>query len=379
MSASSFRLSLTITATVLAVAALCGCQKKDASRFTKDGLFIIRQETPTGYSENQIADSLGLWKEEGIKMEYVGVLTPGTSVPAALSGKVDVVGGHPNTIIKARLAGAKITAVVNGMVDNKANPHIVYHVRKQSDITGIEGFRELAKIRKIKVAVSGRNGCSDWYFSEWLVRGGVPEDAVDWQIMPAKQQIEALSKGLVDVITTHPPFIGVADADPSFHRVLSSFDILGDPAAGASVRGFTDKFIRKYPDQVAAFVRVYVKAHKWSNAHQDSARILFGKIFKQPPENVSVFQFNAREWINDSDINPWITRQIAHKDIKPGIKVKATDIYTNEYNSYWKKAGKPNTVFSIQEPKAAETPRKTPSLVERTFGQKAASLRTAER
>jgi len=377
MSASSFRLSLTIAATALA--ALSGCQKKDASRYTKDGLFIIRQETPTGYSENQIADSLGLWQKEGIKMEYVGVLTPGTSVPAALSGKIDVVGGHPNTIIKARLAGAKITAVVNGMVDNKDNPHIVYHVQKKSGITGIEGFRELAKVRKIKVAVSGRNGCSDWYFSEWLVRGGVPEDAVDWQIMPAKQQIEALSKGLVDVITTHPPFIGVADADPNFHRVLSSFDILGDPAAGASVRGFTDKFIKKYPDQVAAFVRVYVKAHKWSNAHQDSARILFSKIFKQPSENVSVFQFNAREWINDSDINPWIERQIAHKDIRPGIKVKASDIYTNGYNSYWEKAGKPNTVFPLPDSKSAQTPGKTTSLVERAIGQKTSPLRTAGR
>jgi len=377
MSASSFRLSLTIAATALA--ALCGCQKKDASRYTKDGLFIVRIPTPTGYAVYQIADSLGLWKEEGLKAEYTGVLTPGTEVPAALSGKIDLVGGHPNGIIKARLAGAKITAVVVGMVDDSTNPHIVYHVRKASGITGIEGFLELAKHRKIKVAVSSRNTCSDWYFDEWLARGGVQEKDLDWQIMPAKQQLEALSKGLVDVVTTHPPFIAAADADTNFHRVLSSFDILKDPAAGAALGGFTDKFLKRYPKQVAAYIRVVRKAHKWSNAHPDSARILFGKIFHLPPERVSVFQFSKRDWINDSDINPWIERQIAHKDIKPGTKIKASDIYTNEFNNYWKDAGKPNTVFSIQEPKTAVVPRKVPGLVERILGIEATALRTAGR
>jgi len=330
---------------LLAIATLSACRKRDASRYTKEGLFIIRLATPAGYSEAQIADAQGYWAEEGLKPEYVGVISPGQEIAAALSETVDVIGGHPNTIVKARLAGAHVTAVVNAMVDNKDNPHIVYHVQARSGITGMEGFRELALHHKIRVAVVARNGCPDWYFSEWLQRGGIPDEAVDWILMPAKQQLEALSKGFVDVITTHAPYINVADADPEFHRVLSSWDILQDPAAGSSVRSLTDKFIRNYPSAVRAFVRVYRKAYKWSNSHQDEARALFGRIYQLKPEQVSILTWNERDWINDLDINPWIVRQIAHGDIRSNAHIQAGDIYTNEFNSYWIAAGRPNTVF----------------------------------
>jgi len=371
---------LSLVFPVLLALPLGGCHKKDAARYTKDGLFVLHLATPTGPLETQIADAKGFWKEEGIKVDYVGILSPGTEVPAVLSGKVDAVNSlHPNATIKARLAGAKILAVANGMVDDQANPHIVYHVSKRSGIVGIEGLKALAKTRKIRIAVTSRNTCSDWYFDEWLARNGIPEEALDWQIMPAKQQLEALSKGLVDVVTTHPPFIAAADADTNFHRLTSSWEIVGDPAAGASVRAFSEKFIKQYPEQIAAFIRVYVKVHEWSNAHPDSARLIYAKAFKLPPEKVSIFAFNKREWINDSDINPWILRQIAHKDIRPGIKVKASDIYTNAQNPFWKKAGKPNTVFPYQEPKTTENVKKAPGLVERIFGREKTPLRTATR
>ncbi len=339
---------------------LTGCKTRDVTRYTKDGLFIIRLATPAGYSEAQIADGLGLWTAEGLKPEYVGVLNPGQEISAALSGKVDVIGGHPNTIVKARLAGANVTAVVNAMVDDKENPHIVYHVQSKSGITGIEGFQELARHRKIRVAVVARNGCPDWYFGEWLEQGGISDSSVEWVLMPAKQQLEALSKGLVDIVTTHAPFINVADADPEFHRVLSSWDILKDPAAGSSVRSLTDKFIREYPNAVRAFVRVYRKAYKWSNSHQQEARELFGKIYQLRPEQVSIVSWNERDWIDDSDINPWIVRQMLHRDIKPNASIRASDIYTNAFNSYWIEAGRPNTEmpFTAAQSEALRRSRK---------------------
>jgi len=372
---------LTLALSSLLVLPLAGCKKtgKDASRYTKDGLFIVHMQTPTVFCENNIADALGLWKEEGLKADYIGVLTPGTDVPALLSGKIDFNNSHPNNIVKARLAGAKIIAISTGMIDDSVNPHIVYHVQKKSGITGIEGFRELAKKRKIKIAVSGRNGCADWYFDEWLIRGGVPEAALDWVVMPQKQQLEALSKGLVDAITSHPPFIKAADADPNFTRIISSFEIVHNPAAGASVRTTSEKFAKEHPEIVSAFIRVYVKAHEWSNAHPDSAKAIVARAFNQPADKVSLFTFSNRRWLNDSDVNPWLERQIAHKDIKPDAKIKAADIYTNKYNSYWKDAGKPNTFFPGQGAKTTKAPSKAPGLVERTFRQKTAPLRTASR
>lgn len=356
------KLPLSIAA--IAVLSLAGCKEKDAGRYTKDGLFIVRMASSTNTSETQFADSLGFWKEEGLQPEYVGTLTPGTEIPAALSEKVDVIGGHPNTIAKAVLAGAKIHITVNGLIDTKDFPHLVYHVQKKSGIVGIEGFQALARQRKIKIGVNARNGCSDWYLDEWLRAGGVTPDQIDWVLMPNKQQIEALSKGFIDVSTTHTPFIKPTDTDPNFHRVLSSFDIVHDPAAGGAFRGFTDKFIKQHPEQVAAFTRVMIKAHRWSNAHPDSAKRLLGRIFNQPVEKVDYRNFATREWINDSDINVWLKRQFAHKDIKPGTKIQASDIYTNANNSYWIAAGKPKTYAPLVLPETSQADAPS-SLVQR--------------
>jgi ABC-type nitrate/sulfonate/bicarbonate transport system substrate-binding protein len=204
------------------------------------------------------------------------------------------------------------------MVDTKENPHVVYHVLRKSGIRGIEGFREIAKQRKIRVAVVARNGCPDWYFGEWLERGGIHDEAVDWEVMPAKQQLEALSKGFVDVVTTHEPFI------------------------------------KEYPNIVGAFTRAYRKAHKWTNANPDATRVLCGKLFNIRPEQVSILTYNDRDWIDDSDVNPWIVRQVIHKDIKPDAKIRARDIYSNELNSYWIAAGRPNTVFPFDLTQAVQ-------------------------
>lgn len=339
------------TLACLALLALSGCRKKEASRYTRDGLFVVRMQSPGGsFSELQIADSLGFWKQEGLKPEYIGTLTPGTEIPAALSGKVDLIGGHINSFTKAWLAGAKIHGVITRMVDDSANPHLVYHVLKKSGLDDVKAFVELSRTRKIKIAVSSRNTCSDWYFDEWLQAAGVQEKDIDWVLMPAQQQLGALSKGYVDVVTTHPPFVKPADADPDFHRVLSSFDIVHNPAAGAGFHGFTDKFIKEHPKEVESFVRVIVRVHQWSNSHRDSARQIFGRINKQPLENVDYRIFAKREWINDSDLNPWIERQMYHNDIKLDAKLLASDVYTNDYNPYWKAAGKPNTYFPYKRP-----------------------------
>jgi len=330
-------------ASAVIVIVAVGCKPKNRERFTKDGLFIIRMQSSSNTSETQFADVLGLWQEEGLQPEYIGTLTPGTEIPAALSEKIDVIGGHPNSFAKAILAGAKVHITVNGLIDTKEFPHLVYHVQKKSGITGIEGFQALAKQRKIKVAVNSRNSCPDWYLSEWFQAGGIKDEDVDWVLMPNKQQIDALSQGFVDVATTHTPFIKPTDADPNFHRVLSSFDIVQTPAAGGAFRGFTDKFAKQYPEQVAAFTRVMIKAHRWSNANPEAAKRLLGRIFNQPADRVDYRNFAEREWIDDSDINVWLKRQIAHRDIKPGTRIQASDIYSNEYNPYWKASGKPST------------------------------------
>jgi len=144
------------------------------------------------------------------------------------------------------------------------------------------------------------------------------------------QQEQALKQGLIDMTTSHPPYAGVALKEGGVRSVATSFDILHDPAAGLSVRGFTEKFIAHHPEIVRAFVRVLDRTHHWINTHQQEAAAIVARRAKLKPEQVSIFWYDEHLGIEPSYIDTWFKISESIGLWKPGA-IKSTDIYTNDY------------------------------------------------
>lgn len=98
-------------------------------------------------------------KEQGIKIEYTGVLKPDITEYQLIAQVINdaFVGGHPINVAQARLPGVKVTAVAPGMVDNEKFPHVRYLVQDSSPI------KTLDDINGKKVSISGVSGCTDGY------------------------------------------------------------------------------------------------------------------------------------------------------------------------------------------------------------------------
>lgn len=297
-------------------------------------LFTIKSQTQVGFVEYFIAEDLGYFKEEGIQLEYVGILQPGTEIPSVVSGNVDIFTGHPNTVARAILAGAKIKIVAPGMVDNPTYPHMIYFVKKGSKVQSAEDIRQLK--RKVKVAVSSINSCTDLLFYEWLTQNRLKESKAEFVIMPDKQQEQALEQGLVDVATLHPAYWKRALENKKLTQLVSTWEITKSPGAGASIRGFSETFLQKHPNEVRGFVRALIKSHKWINSHLEEAIEINARHLGLKPEDVTAFWYDENDYIQDSYINEWFKMMIKHGQLKKGV-LKPSEIYTNDYNPYYKK------------------------------------------
>jgi len=296
----------------------------------RNQLFKLRIPTQTSATEFVVADKLGYYKEEGIEIEYIGILKAGEDIAAALSGSNDVFTGHPNSVARAMLGGAKIKFVATGMVDDPENFHMGYFVRKDGPIQSPQDFLK----KKVKVAVSGFNSCTDLLVLEWLSQNGIPKEQVEFTIMPDERQEQALYQGLVDLAVLHPPWILKAESNPKLKILFTSWDVVKNPALGTSIRGFSEKFIKKHPDVVTGFIRASRKARLWINANQAEAIKIFAEEMDLDPSKVSLFHFDDNDYVQESYIQAWLDLMVKHGQLREG-QIKASDIYTNDYNPYF--------------------------------------------
>jgi sulfonate transport system substrate-binding protein len=294
-------------------------------------LFTIRIPTQTGFNEFDIADELGYFKEEGLQIKYIGLINDsGKAIQATVTDNSDVFTGHPNTVVKAKLAGVKVIIVAPGMVDHPVLNHMNYFVKDGGAFQAADDIRK----KPVKFAVSGINSCTDLIALEWARINKVPAENLQFVIMPDDQQEQALKQGLVDIIDLHPPFIKKMQMDGGAKTIFTSWEVVGTPAGGSSIRGFAEKFVKAHPKEVGGFIRAIVRAHHWINANQDEAIKILSKRLGQDPAKMTTFWYDENDWVLDSFMQAWISAMERQNQIEKG-KVKPSDIYTNEYNPYW--------------------------------------------
>jgi ABC-type nitrate/sulfonate/bicarbonate transport system substrate-binding protein len=317
----------TIFTAICAVALFAAMNLNPAFGAASD-LFVIKVPLKTGFNEFVVADLRGYYEAEGLKAEYVG-LVQGLSVYQMMAqGLLDVGDGHPNQVAQARLAGIKVKAVAPGMVDNPKYPHVRYIAREDGPI------KSLDDIVGKKVGITNYGSCIDGYLIAYLEKKGIKGE-IEWVTLPTGGQAEqALTQGLIDLTTSHPPFGSIAIMAGGNKQIASTWDIFHSPGAGLSIRAFSDDFIKAHPNEVRGFARAMYKARKWINENMEEAVPLVSKQLGLDPATVSAekdgFWFEDAPDIKRDYIQQWfdLSENLGywkHGDIEP------EDIYTNEF------------------------------------------------
>lgn len=273
-----------------------------------------------------IADKLGFFEEAGIKPEFVGELPQNTQLVAAVvSGHVDVGGKHVNSTISGIDAGAKVRMVAGGSVTTKEQPHMVYVVKKDSPIQKPEDL-----IGK-KIGISAYGGCTEYTPLEYLrLKAGIAEPKGKFEIViaPEGNLEQVLLKGEADVIGLHvsPKYI---ETQSDLRILFTDYDVW-EGRAGACPAYFSEKFIRENPDVVKRFVGAVAKANNWVNANQDKALEIIAGELKVDKLKIQAYHYAQDGIITEDSVQVWLDILNYYKDLKTNIK--ASDVYTNEFN-----------------------------------------------
>jgi ABC-type nitrate/sulfonate/bicarbonate transport system substrate-binding protein len=288
---------------------------------------VIRVATPvetTSPSIYYIGEKLGFFAEEGIKLEYAGVVPSTQLVASVVAGKLDVGGAHVNRTIAGISAGAKIKAVAAASETTLEMPHMVFVTLDNSPIKNAQDM-----VGK-KVGLRTVGGCNEYTPYAYLKKAGItdPKNKIQIITMPDSQLEQALRQGDIDIAGLHqtPDFI----AERKGMKVLfTDYDVWGTIGGGTPLY-FSTKFIAEKPDVVKRFTKAVGKTNNWINANPQQAVEITAK---QANRDIALVKrgYQAPDGvIKEETVTVWIDLLKEFGEIKGDIK--SNQIYTNEFN-----------------------------------------------
>lgn len=278
--------------------------------------------------EPYIAEELGIFKEEGIKPVFTGVIPPGQHVAAVVAGTNDVGTLHINRTIAGINGGAKIKAVVAGTESSKQYPHMTYIVLENSPIKTPQDM--LGK----KVGVVAIGGCHEYTPYEWLKKNGIndPKGKFTFVSVPAGVEEQALRNGDIDVYGAMGIPVDIMSRG-GIRVLFDDVDVWGT-VAGNTPWYFHEKFIQEKPEVVRRFVKAIARTQDWMNANPDKVAEIMGKRGNVDPKKVSVMHYAEHGVIKEDSIQIWIDLLKNYGELTRDYKPQ--EIYTNEFNEYTK-------------------------------------------
>ena len=293
-----------------------------------DVIKLPSSANPLGVDTIAVAEELGFFKEQKIKIERVGIIPWAQLIPSLISGKLDFAGGHINRVAAAVAAGAKVKAVAANTLTTKEKPHMTFVVKEESPIKTPNDI--LGK----KVAIMAYGGCNEYTPYEYLKKNGLSDPKGTFEIVtvPAGKEEETLRKGDVEIAGTHDDPANLLGRG-GVRILFTDYDIWGD-VGGQAPYFAAESYIQENPDLVKRFVTVIGKVNKWVNENQQQAIEINAKRYNVDAEKVRVNYYVSDAVIKEDTVKLWIDILNGYKDLKS--QISPSDIYTNEFNPNYK-------------------------------------------
>jgi ABC-type nitrate/sulfonate/bicarbonate transport system substrate-binding protein len=311
-------------------AAGCGTASGDGSQ-TK----TLRYQGSVGQvSLPELAQDLGYLGD--VKLEWVGNTISGPQdIQSAATGQTDFGGAFNGAVVKLAAAGAPIKAVI-GYYGSDEYAYNGFYVLEDSPI------RSARDLIGKKIGMNTLGAHHEAILGIYLQRHGLsPAEikGVEPIVVPPVNTEQSLRQKQIEVAVLGGILRDKALQTGGIRPLFSDFDLLGAFTAGTYV--LTKQFIQRNPDTVRTFVTGVAKAIDWTRTTpraQVIAKMLDIVQKRGRNEDSSAIQYwhsfgvtSPGGRIADKEFSLWVDWLTERGEVKPA-QVKATDIFTNEFN-----------------------------------------------
>ncbi|WP_225118369.1 ABC transporter substrate-binding protein [Bradyrhizobium sp. BRP22] len=284
----------------------------------------------------ELAEDLGYLAP--LKLKWVGNTISGPQdIQTVVTGDIDVGGAFYGAIIKLIAAKAPIKAVV-GYYGSDADTYYGYYVKEDSPI------RSARDLIGKKVAVNTLGAHLEFVLREYLARNGLSASEAKQVTLVAVPPVtgeQALRQGQVEVTALNGVLRDKALERGGLRKLFADTDLFGNFTGGAYV--LRDKFIRENPNTARKLIEGISRAIEWvRETPPEEVRARFDKIVAERKRNEDAS--SIKYWkstgvaskgglIADQQLQVWIDWLVKDGLLKPD-QIKASDIYTNDFNYY---------------------------------------------
>jgi len=175
------------------------------------------------FCPNYIADGMGFWEKEGLKVTLKSVRGIGAA-NAVLAGSIEFSNSSGPTVIRANARGQRLFAIASTL--ERPTVEIVLS-KEAAQKAGVDSDSSLEKkaqaLRGRKIAVDSINSVVHGYLKYFARKGGVdPEKEITISPMAPPNMLAALKKGAIDGYTMSLPWPIIPVHSGATIRLVSS-------------------------------------------------------------------------------------------------------------------------------------------------------------
>lgn len=303
-------LGLFTTLTILTASLYgCGSSSKQASTASDDGDSLFEIEAygeldPQVSAQQIIADKLGYFEEEGLKVTNKLMTGPDQNAPLVASGTASICFGSIYNNISVAANGIKVKVLAP--LANAAGTQSVI-ARPGLELTSakdLEG-KKIGMTSGAGVLIAIRNMCEEL---------GIDINKIQFVNLQASEQLSALEKGDIDAMAVWEPWVGKAQDIGGTLLFSGTTSNLPEKQGDVHWIDFymtvqaTESFYNEHPEELKKFLVALKKATDYINANPEKAAEIVATEINIDPEdclrimnnNVYSMEFND-QFISGTD------------------------------------------------------------------------------
>ena len=270
-----------------------------------DAASVVKVHIP-GYSTSSlpflVADELGFYREEGIRIELTRIQT-GSGIQALVAGAMDVSQIVGPTTLAAMLGGAplKVVAVFND------RPTYKLYVKKQ--------FRRFSDLKGARLGSTTPGSTNDRLLKVVLEKNGL-----DWRkdlsliyIGLSEVMLKSLQSGAIDGTALTPPASFIAE-EFGFHPLANFIHEVGALQGGVATN---TAFLNGRRESAQRFVRATVKGLKYFKSDRNGTVRIMTKYMNLNAETAGrVYDESVPSFVSDGTISDDFQDRVIEFELK---------------------------------------------------------------